>query len=66
MFRHLNFSLTIDQIQKLSNGQDQNLIEYVLLQLKNQIDGAIQQGRFRPSNRRSCSSASSRSYFLLS
>lgn len=58
VLRHLKIQLKNEQIEKLANAENGN-IEWVLWQVKNQIEEAIKNGQFRPSSR--CASSTSRS-----
>lgn len=57
VFVHLNFSVNQNLIQKLTTCQP-GAIEFVLFRLRQKIDEAVQEGRFRPSRHRSRSFAS--------
>ncbi|KHN77366.1 Sperm flagellar protein 1 [Toxocara canis] len=56
VFVHLNFSVNQSLIQKVTTCQP-GAIEFVLFRLRQKIDEAVQEGRFRPSRHRSRSAA---------
>ncbi|KAI1725400.1 CH-like domain in sperm protein domain-containing protein [Ditylenchus destructor] len=58
VLRHLRIQLTAEQMNQLANSVP-GVIDGLLLEVKSRIEDAIQEGRFRPTNRRSRSYASS-------
>ncbi|VDK43164.1 unnamed protein product [Anisakis simplex] len=63
VFVHLNFNVNQNLIQKVTTSQP-GAIEFILFRLRERIEEAIQEGRFRPSRRRSRSVASRGQSFI--
>lgn len=64
VFAHLDFNVNQNLILKVTSCQP-GAIEFVLLRLREKLEQALQEGRFKPSRRRSRSAASRGKFFLF-